>query len=285
MKITAEMSQRKRKECLNDVALKAHAFGAILAGGYVRDYFFNQIPKDIDLFVQLPFRIEGPNVEELKRVARNILAAYGQEMGPNEHLQQYGDQGNVVIKSSGPSDDYEQIDVIFHMNAHPTHGFDLSCCKISAHVGPNNRVLIHRSHDFNVIHQRGYETIFHWTPIDHIQHFKRIKDKLQGIGVKYSFETFGARNQHLNYRTLIQEGLIEDPRQVLPQEANEPNRDEVRLDAGARAGEAVARLRAALNGMENEARPNPVHDQARVQPGLQDVNLYWIAIDDIAGRG
>lgn len=281
MKITAEMSQRKRKECLNDVALKAHAFGAILAGGYVRDYFFNQVPKDIDLFVRQPFRF-NPDVEELKRVASNILAAYGQEMGPNEHLQQYGDQGNVVIKSSGPSDDYEQIDVIFHMEAHPTHGFDLNCCKISAHVRNDNRVSIQRSHDFNVIHQRGYETIFHWTPIDHIQHFKRIKDKLQGIGVKYSFETFGARNQHLNYRTLIEEGLIEDPRQVLPQEANEPNRDEVRLDAGARIGEAVARLREALNGMANEARPNPVHDQARVQPGLQ---AEWVIFDDIAGRG
>lgn len=282
MKVTADMSQRKRKNLLNDIAIKAHQFGGVLAGGYVRDFNFHQVPKDIDIFIRKPM---GFTREQAIETATKILAVFGQTPGPNERLEQYGNEGNVVVKSTGESDDYEPIDVIFHTDPHAIWSFDLNCCKIFAEVGALNRVSIVKSGDFRLTENRGYETIFHWTPIEYIEHYKRIKDKINGIKLKYSFEDFGAVNNHEMYRRLIQEGLIEDPRQVFPQEAPRVNGDEVRLEAGNGARVRFEAARDAIVRMADEARADIVRDQARVQPRLQAEPFQWFNFDGLAGRG
>ena len=196
-----------------------------ILGGYPRDILFgvgDVVPKDIDVWVAR----QGRPLEDLMRTAEGIFAKAKQHIAKVHDGAQYGN-GTVVISSDGASD-IEPVEVIFHPGvdarmAMDTFDIDLCKCYIG-HGGMwssprasesyvTNRILVKATQDY----------------AKYADHLRRVLAKFPNMKVLADLRgPFLIRT----YQALIEEGVINAPRQVLQAQGQDVDRDQVGLQAG-----------------------------------------------------
>lgn len=265
-------SQRTRRAIITNILMKAH--NALpnnivyLAGGYVRDYFWGINPKDIDLFVNDP-RI---TLEQ----ARVMADAIGREFRTQMFLMAEHDyeDGKWVFEGQGTAD-WEPIQLIVSRRfGNPVLGFDLnSSCAWAELNRFSGRTNVEKTRKFDEVMRTRVEKVYY--PLINnrvVSHFNRVKDKL-GL-VKMVMDTDGFTRDHQRIinamQAMLEGGLIEDPRQVFPAQAEGIDGNPVRLND---REEPMGEVRWVAHN-EVEARANPIQGGAQVQPGL--VNRGWV---------
>lgn len=196
-----------------------------ILGGYPRDIIFgvgDVVPKDIDVWVAR----QGRPLEDLMRTAEDIFAKAKQHIAKVHDGAQYGN-GTVVISSDGASD-IEPVEVIFHpgLDARMAmNTFDIDLCKcyighggmwsspMASESYVTNRILVNATHDY----------------VKYADHLRRVLAKFPNMKVLADLRgPFITRT----YQALVEEGVINAPRQVLQAQGQDVDRDQVGLQAG-----------------------------------------------------
>lgn len=197
-----------------------------IAGGYPRDIIFGQgdvVPKDIDVWISR----QGRTIQQLTKTAMEILTRAGQELGRVvDGDERYG-QGNVVFTSAGPSD-IEPVEIIFHTGVGleaVLQGFDINMCK--CYIGDHG---VTPTFEASIEYVTGKINIQARPDMaKYSEHLKRVLLKYPHIKVVANLTmAFLAAP----YQFLVNEGVINAPREILQAERQEPDRNEVGLQFG-----------------------------------------------------
>ena len=196
-----------------------------IAGGYPRDILFGQgdvVPKDIDVWISR----QGRTIQQLTKTAMEILARAGQELGRVvDGDERYG-QGHVVFTSAGPSD-IEPVEIIFHTGVgldNVLRGFDINMCK--CYIG---------DHGVSSNFEASLEYITGRINIQARPDMAKYSEHLKRVLLKYPHMKVVANLTMAflaaPYQFLVNEGVINAPREILQAERQEPDRNEVGFQA------------------------------------------------------
>ena len=196
-----------------------------IAGGYPRDVLFGQgdvVPKDIDVWISR----QGRTIQQITKTAMEILARAGQELGRVvDGDERYG-QGNVVFTSAGPSD-IEPVEIIFHTGVgldNVLRGFDINMCK--CYIG---------DHGVSSNFEASLEYITGRINIQARPDMAKYSEHLKRVLLKYPHMKVVANLTMAflaaPYQFLVNEGVINAPREILQAERQEPDRNEVGFQA------------------------------------------------------
>ena len=196
-----------------------------IAGGYPRDILFGQgdvVPKDIDVWISR----QGRTIQQITKTAMEILARAGQELGRVvDGDERYG-QGNVVFTSAGPSD-IEPVEIIFHTGVgldNVLRGFDINMCK--CYIG---------DHGVSSNFEASLEYITGRINIQARPDMAKYSEHLKRVLLKYPHMKVVANLTMAflaaPYQFLVNEGVINAPREILQAERQEPDRNEVGFQA------------------------------------------------------
>lgn len=282
MKVTPNMSQRRRRELMTEILKKALR-GAeaadpqrriltppILAGGYVRDWHYQVMPKDIDIFIgymgQQPLNV-------LQDWANVIGDQFGVRFVVAVNPEAYGAE-RVVFSAEG-TDDWEPIQLIFErgMFHSPVLNFDLASCKAAVRIDRSGRTTLEKHEEFDRVLRTRVDEVDPMFLLERghavVEHYRRIRDKLGLTNLLINMRNIRwihPEEIQRSLNVLRENNLCEDPRQVFQTQAQGVDGDAIRQLYGAEAARAMDEV-IQQQVRDMEARARAVLNNARVPTG------------------
>lgn len=257
--ILSSMSRDEKKQEAMATCNKLNRISrsGFVAGGYLRDIYMDSLPKDIDFFLPMG-RFDTPQARA--NVAERLFAAVNQRGRRVENTGAYltsmnnNDPRTFEIWEMADTDwTHEPLNLIFDSrigrgsdNAFHfvSSNFDLYCCMIfKAASEPTWNMPYHFVVDTRggIIRLNERAATYNGRMINHIERIKQRYPNWTLMLPPTFLSLYPDLYQQLVYSNLIGQGGVngEDPRQVLPDETQELDWDEVRLDAGTVVGPAA----------------------------------------------
>lgn len=252
-----------------------------LAGGYVRDWHYQVMPKDIDIFIGY---MGQQTVATLQRWADVIGDQFGVRFVVAGNPDAYG--AERVVFSAEETVDWEPIQLIFErgMFHSPVLTFDLASCKAAVRINRSGRTTLEKHEEFYRVLRTRVDEVDPMFLLERghavVEHYRRIREKLGLTGLLINMRSIRWIHPDEIQRSmnvLRENNLCEDPRQVFQAQAQGVDGDAIRQHDG----EAVTRAMDEViqqQVRDMEARARAVLNNAPVQAGRFFTNTaaQWI---------
>ena len=253
----------------------------ILAGGYVRDWYYQVMPKDIDIFIGY---MGQQTVTTLQDWANVIGDQFGVRFVVAGNPDAYGAE-RVVFSAEG-TDNWEPIQLIFErgMFHSPVLTFDLASCKAAVRIDRSGRTTLEKHEEFDRVLRTRVDEVDPMFLLERghavVEHYRRIREKLGLTGLLINMRSIRWIHQDEIQRSLNilrENNLCEDPRQVFQTQAQGVDGDAIRQhdrEEAARAMDEIIQQQV----RDMEARARAVLNNARVPTGrfFTNTTAQWI---------
>lgn len=239
------MTLEQKKEVVFQAARKLRNITeyGFIAGGYPRDVILGAKPKDIDIFIS---GTQIPAGEAREALVDQLYTAFGQTWtrdrpaaGDPDYAAPANNVDNAfeVFYMATTDRSWEPLNVVFSRQNERGSRFDWSICNAYVDYEGNDNFNIYfdeQSQDLSncVLQDTTYMTVT-------IAHAKRLREKFPNIQFKVPHRYL--RQLPGTYEALIQGGIIDVPREIIPAEAEAPVRNTVGFDLGIGVAPGIVR--------------------------------------------